>query len=197
MKYPQPAPGEDRDDPFFYVKGSEKAFAEFLRQLHNKQARGFISEGEHGKVFSFETYLRETGHDPKVINGYCKHATAVNLLEKTASKARGFGIIFEKGFFKGLLVIIGIVFSVMLLIYLLGATLLLVFGVSLWNVSDFFYITVIGTVVGLVFIFLKAFIKGKNNNAKGTHAAPPIVVKYFDNDELTFTKAKSRLFVEK
>lgn len=197
MKYPQPAPGEERDDPFFYVKGAEKAFVEFLRQLTGKQARGFISEGEHGKVFSFETYLRETGHEPDVVTGYCKHASVVNLLEKTASKASRLGITFEKGFFKGLLVMAGLMFAAMLLIYLLGATLLLVFGISLWNVSDFLSITLIGTAVGLVYIFSKAFIKGKTNEGKGAQATPLIVVKYFDNDELTFTKAKSRLFVEK
>jgi hypothetical protein len=196
MKNPQPAPGEDRDDLFFYRKGAEKAFVEFVRQLMQKQAKGFISESEHGKIYSFETYLRENGLSEDEIAGYCKHAKAVNLLEKTASKARSFGFVFERGFLKGLLVLIGIGFAISLIVYLLVATLLLVFSVSLWNMKGFLAFTSIGMVVLVVYMFLKPAKKGKNGGS-GKQAAPLYVIKYFDNDELTFTKAKNRLFVEK
>lgn len=196
MKYPQSAPGEERDDPFFYMKGAEKAFVEFVRQLMQKQSKGFISESEHGKIYSFETYLRENGLSEDETAGYCKYAKAVNLLEKTASKARSFGIVLERGFLKGLLVLIGIGFAVSLIVYLLVATVLLIFGVSLWSMKGFFAFTSIGTVLVVVRMFLKPAKKGKNGES-AKQAAPLFVIKYFDNDELTFTKAKSRLFVDK
>jgi hypothetical protein len=195
MKYPQPASSEEREDPAFYMKGAEKAFIEFTNQLFNKNAKGFISESENGKIFSFETYLRETGRPEDEIVGYCKHAKAGNLLEKAASKARSFKIVFEKGFLKGLLVLIAIGFAVSLIVYLVVAALLLVFSVSLWNVKSFFAFTSIGTVLVVVRMFLKPAKKGKNGTSD-KQAAPLYVIKYFDNDELTFTKAKSRLFVE-
>jgi len=47
MKYPQPATGEDRDDPFLYVKSAEKAFVAFSHQLIGRNAKGFISESEN------------------------------------------------------------------------------------------------------------------------------------------------------
>ena len=194
MKYPQPAPGEDKNDPFFYKNGAEKAFTEFVKQVFQNQAQGFISEGENGKIFSFETYLRETGHEPGIITGYCQHAKAVNLLEKTARKARKFRIIIGKGSLKALLLLFGIALVSVLLVYLLVASLLLIFNVSLWNGSAFLAFTSIGVVVMLAYLFLKPSKKGA---AKKGKANPLYVIKYFDNDELTFTKAKSRLFVEK
>jgi hypothetical protein len=198
MKYPQPAPGEDKNDPFFDQKGAEKAFTEFVKQVFQKQAQGFISEGENGQIFSFETYLRETGHESGVIAAYCQHAKDGNLLEITARKARKFRIIFGEGSLKGLLLLLGIVLAPVLLIYLLVATLLLIFNVSLWNGSAFLYFTSIGSVVMLGYLFLKPSKKGKAKNGKAnTRSKHLYVIKYFDNDELTFTKAKNRLFVEK
>jgi hypothetical protein len=38
----------------------------------------------------------------------------------------------------------------------------------------------------------------RKKNKPGEHTTTSLfVIKYFDNDELTFTRAKSRLFVEK
>jgi hypothetical protein len=183
MKCPQPAPGEDKNDPFFYQKGAEKVFIEFIKQVFQKQAQGFVSEGENGKIFSFETYLRETGYGPDVITGYCQHAKEVNLLEKTARKARKFGIYVEKGFFKGLLLLLGIAFVPVLLIYLLVATLLLIFNVSLWNGSAFLTFTAIGVVVMWGYLFLKPSKKSRGKKGKANGESKPLyVIKYFDND---------------
>lgn len=198
MKYPQPVPGEEKNDPLTHKKGAEKAFDVFLKQVFRKQAQGFISEGENGKIFSFETYLRETGHEHDIITGYCRHAKDVNLLERTAGKLRKFGIYFEKGFFKGLLILLGIAFVPVLLVYLLAATLLLIFNVSLWNGSAFIAFTLTGIVVMLGYMFLKPSKKGRAKKGKASGQSQPLyVIKYFDNDELVFTKSKGRLFVER
>ena len=196
MKNPQPTPGEDKKEPFIHAKDAETAFTQFVRQLAQKQAKGFISEGEQGKIFSFETWLRENGYTANVIGGYCAHAKSVNMLEMVARKGRKFSIYFEKGFIKGWLFLIGILLVPALLIYLLAATLLLIFDVSLWNGSAFLSFTGIAMVVILGFLLMKP---RKNRTKKGqTNATPqPLyVIKYFDNDELVFAKAKSRLFVE-
>ena len=197
MKYPQPDPGEDKKDAFLNAKAAEKAFIQFIRQLAQKQAKGFISEGGEGKIFSFETWLRETGQAAAEITGYCQYAKEANLLEKVAQKGRKFGIYFEKGFFKGLLFLIGILLVPVLLIYLLAATLLLIFNVSLWNGSAFLSFITIGVVLMLIYLFLKPGQKARAKKGQTKAAPQPVyVIKYFDNDELTFAKAKSRLFVE-
>lgn len=134
---------------------------------------------------------------PMLYTGICKCAATTNLMEKMAAKIRSSTITFEKGFFKGFMMLAGIVFLVVLFIYMLTAILLLMGHISLWNVRDFLLFTGIGTVVGLGFIFRKALSKGKKNRAaEGRSKVPLAVIKYFDNDELTFAKAKSRLFVE-
>lgn len=193
MKYPQPTSGKDNS----YSKGAEKEFIQFIRQVAQKQAKGFISEGNAEKIFSFETWLRETGHAADIIEGYCEHAKAVNMLEIAARKGRKFSIYFEKGFLKGLLFLIGILLVPVLLAYLLVATLLLIFNVSLWNGSAFLTFTAFGTLAMLVFFILKPSRKRREKKEQGK-AKPQLlyVIKYFDNDELTFAKAKSRLFVE-
>jgi hypothetical protein len=84
-----------------------------------------------------------------------------------------------------------------LLMYILAATLLLIFGVSLWNGSAFLSFTAIGMAVMVAFLILKTRKKKEQKNGGKATPQPLYVIKYFDNDELVFARAKSRLFVEK
>ncbi|OQP46589.1 hypothetical protein [Niastella populi] len=194
MKNPQPTPGEDKKEPFLHAKDAETAFIQFIRQLNQKQAKGFISESGQGKIFSFESWLRENGHMADVIAGYCEYAKTVNMLEMLVRKRRKFSI-FNKEFLKVLLFFTGVLVVPALLIYLLAAMLLPIFGVSLWNGKAFLSFTGIGVVVMFVFFQLKPRKKQAQKGQTDAAPRPLFIIKYFDNEELVFAKAKSRLFV--
>jgi hypothetical protein len=176
-------------------QAAEKAFVEFTTQLYGKNSKGFISESEHGKIFSFESYLRETGQSAEVIADWCDMAGKDNFLASVSGKvSRSLWSSNIKTAF--LLLLLAIALAIVL--YLVVATVLLIFGVSLWNGKGFLYSVVIGTVLIPVYLITKS--KKKQRKAKEAGAVserPLFVIKYFDNDDLTFAKAKSRLFVEK
>jgi hypothetical protein len=173
---------------------AQAAFSDFTKQLGRKNSKGFMSEGEHGKIFSFESYLREAGQPEDVIAAWCAMASAENFLLKGSKKvSRSVWFSYVKVSFQVLLLAI----AVSLVLYLLVAMLLLIVGVSLWNWKGFIYSVGIGTVLLPAFLITQSRKKKRKAKAAGTSERLLYVIKYFDNDELTFAKAKSRLFVEK
>lgn len=185
MKYPQPEPGEDRDDPFFYIKGAEKAFVAFSSQLFGKNAKGFISESENGKIFSFESYLRELGKPADEIAALCKTAKRVDFMANSKNirkSAWGFNS-------KLLLKMIPGFILFTTFIYIVVAFLLGLFHVRLFTWKIYFSFVLILSALIIMYMGYK-IMRAQNLKA----GAPLFVIKYFDNDELTFTKAKSRLF---
>ena len=188
MKHLQPAPGEERDDPFFYVKSAEKAFVAFSHQLIGKNAKGFISESENVKIFSFESYLRELGIPADEIAALCKAAKRADFMANS-KKLRKSAWVFNV---KTLLTMIPGFILFAIFIYTVLAFLLGLFHVRLFTWKIFFSFVL--TFSALITLYMGYnILKAQNSKAE----ALKIVIKYFDNDELTFTKAKSRLFVEK
>jgi hypothetical protein len=143
----------------------------------------------------FESYLRETGQPAEVIADWCGMAGKDNFLTSVSGKvSRSIWSSNIKTAFMLLLLAIALA----IVLYLVVATVLLIFGVSLWNGKGFLYSVGIGTVLIPVYLITKS--KKKQRKAKEAGAVserPLFVIKYFDNDDLTFAKAKSRLFVEK
>lgn len=194
MKYPQPAEGEERDDPFFDKKSARSIFLSFIQQIWQKQSLGFVSESKEGKIFSFETYLREMKYEADVIAGYCKYAKEVNLLKSVSEKEFESFRYWAKGL-SGAFWVVLIILVLALVLYVLSATALMIFDVSLWNWRSFLGFTGKAMLV-LIFGFI-VLMKRKKKGDTGGQQQPPVIIKYFDNDELTFTKAKSKLFVDK
>lgn len=194
MKHPQPAPGEERDDPFFYMKGARSTFLGFIQQVWQKQSLGFVSEGEDGKIFSFETYLRDMKYEPDVIEGYCKYAKEVNLL-KSVSETEFKSLRYKAKGLVGALWVALIILVLALVLYVLSAAVSGIFNVNLWNWRSFLGFTGKAMLV-LIAGFILLVKRKKKASAGGGHKQVPYIIKYFDNDELTFAKAKSRLFAE-
>lgn len=170
---------------------AEKAFMEFVQQINKKQSKGFISNSEKGDIFSFETYLRETGVSTEMVQTYCNHAKAINALEMTSKKmTRELYWANNKVLAKA-----AMYFTIAaLFFYALVAAFFYTFDISLWNWKAFSIFVFTGPVILLVAASIKMnAAKRKFNAGEGTIR---FIIKYFDNDELTFTKAKSRLFVE-
>lgn len=188
MKYPQPATGKERDDPFFYRKDAEKAFVAFSSQLFGKDAKGFISESENGKIFSFESYLRELGKPANEIEALCKTAKRVDFMANSKKLKKSAWVFNSKLLLKmipGFILFTTFIYTV--LAFVLG-----LFHVRLFTWKIYFSFVLI--VSGIITLYVGYKILRAQNLKAGTSM---FVIKYFDNDELTFTKAKSRLFVEK
>jgi hypothetical protein len=176
------------------TQAAEKAFLDFTRQVACKDSKGFISEGEHGKIFSFETYLREAGQPADVIAAWCAMAAKDNFLLKTSEKAkRSAWFTYVKVFFQ----VLALAIAVSLVLYLLVATLLLIVGVSLWNWKGFMYSIAVGTVLLPAYLITQYRKKKRKVKEAGNKEMPLFVIKYSDSDELRFARAKSRLFVKK
>lgn len=185
MKYPQPEPGEDRDDPFFYIKSAEKAFVAFSSQLPGKDAKGFISESENGKIFSFESYLRELGKPADEIEALCKAAKRIDFKTNSKLVKRGawaYNIKLLLKMIPGFILFTTFIYTV--LAFVLG-----LFHVRLFTWKIYFSFVLI--VSGIITLYVGYKILRAQNLKAGT---PMFVIKYFDNDELTFTKANRRLF---
>lgn len=175
---------------------SQKAFIDFARQLYNQEAKGFISDSEKGKIFSFETYLREMEHPADVIIAWCDLAKKNDYLATMAKKLKRYHWPSNiKVLGNALLWIM----AATICIYVLIAAFLLLFDVSLWHWKTFISFVLAGPVLLLVYLvvlYRKALKKRGPGNDKGKQTLS-FIIKYFDNDELTFARAKSRLFVEK
>jgi hypothetical protein len=175
---------------------SEKAFTDFARQLYHQQAKGFISDSEKGKIFSFETYLREMEHPADVITAWCDLAKKNDYLATTAKKLKRYH-------WPSNIKVLGKmslwIMAATICIYVLIAAFLLLFGVSLWHWKTFISFVLTGPVLLLVYLvvlYSKALKKRGRENGKSKQVLS-CIIKYLDNDELTFARAKSRLFVEK
>jgi hypothetical protein len=175
---------------------SQKAFIDFARQLYHQQAKGFISDSEKGKIFSFETYLREMEHPADVISAWCDLAKKYNYLETMAKKLKRYH-------WPSNIKVLGKmtlwILAATICTYVLIAAFLLLFGVSLWHWKTFISFVLAGPVLLLVYLivlYMKALKKRGRGNGKDKQTLL-FIIKYFDNDELTFARAKSRLFVEK
>jgi hypothetical protein len=179
-------------------KDAEKAFREFLQQINKKQSKGFITNSEKGDIFSFETYLREAGTSTEIIQAYCNHAKAINALEATSKKVS------RENFWANTKVLSKAAMYFMIaaiFFYALVGAFFYTFDISLWNWKAFSLFVFTGPVIMLVMAYIKL-----NAAQRKLNAAPQkfnegegivrFIIKYFDNDELTFTKAKSRLFKE-
>lgn len=185
MDHPKSVPVNQQADPSV-PSAAEKAFLEFIQQLNQQQSKGFLSENEMGKIFSFETYLKETGQPAPVIAGWCDVAKANNFL--TASPKKIYRMQWRSNarelgkFLSGALIIA-------ICLYIIMATGSMPFNVSLWNWSTF-----IGFIIGgvvLVFLFLAwAWVKAMRKKNTSVENAKNIlfVIKYFDSDELTLNR---------
>jgi hypothetical protein len=168
---------------------AEKAFREFVQQIHQKQSKGFISNSEKGEIFSFETYLREVGASSEIIQSYCNHAKAVNaLVSTTINSSRELFWANAKVLAKA-----AMYFTIAsLFFYALVGAFFYTFDISLWNWKAFSLFVFTGPVIMLVGAYVKLNTARRKFNTGEIDVR--FIIKYFDNDELTFTKAKSRLF---
>jgi hypothetical protein len=191
METPQSVqPVSDNNDPL--KKDAETAYRQFVEQIMRHKG-GLQSESEHGKIFSFETYLREKNVAATLIQAYCTHIKTSDFVEKYAAESNKPAKFF-RGNFRILLLFFLISWAPGLLLYLPVAAFLSTFGISIWSVKPLLFFALTGPVLVAVLLTIH-YIRGKREIKAGTE--PQYVIKYFDNDELTFVKSKSRLFVEK
>lgn len=167
---------------------AEKACSDFLMQIFKLQPKGLLSESESGKIFSFESYLKETGQSEQVISDWCTYAKSTDYFNQGRKGMKGI-----RAFVTSMGKILFWTVIVTGVVYVLISTFMLLFGVSLWHVSTFISFLIAGPSIVVAFLIF-SLVKGSKKHVSG--AAVPII-KYFDNDELTFIRAKSRLFVEK
>lgn len=171
-----------------FEAAAKDAFSEFIRQITKTNAKGLISEGNGQKIFSFETYLRDKGRPEETINGFCSY---IKSIENTAEKDRIFKITDYRVWMRslGYTTIPGVV------LYLLITALLWTFDISFLNWVPFILFALSGPVIFML-LYLSQYLKMKSELRSGK-PLEQYIIKYFDNDEVTFVKAKSRLFVEK
>lgn len=169
---------------------AEKAYRTFLMQIFKKKPKGLLSESEGGKIYSFESYLRQTGQSEQVIADWCNYVKSTDYARRAGKSLKRRG-----AFVISILKILFWAVIVTSCVYVLVSAFMLLFGVSLWHMRTFISFLVAGPSIMMAFIVF-AWIKSMKKKHQGYIPNVP-VVKYFDNDELTFTKAKSRLFVEK
>jgi hypothetical protein len=171
---------------------AERAFNDFLLQVQYKDPKGLLSTG-NGKIFSFEKFLRDNSFRESVIVAYCNHVKSTNYFEPAAKSMRVKWVIF-----KSYLKLVAIMAVAACVLYLLFATLLLLFSISWWNMKTFLEMvggfTITGTVVALYKLFKDYATRKKEDRKPNPNAL--FIIKYFDNDELTFARSKSRLFRE-
>src|SRR5688500_17405955 len=143
------------------TKAAELAYLDFVKQITKPTSKGFISEGENGKkIFSFETYLRESGRSEDLIQHYCNHIKTSNYAMTAASK----GVIFS---FKmnniwGVLAVIFLAMIPGILLYLLIAAFLWTFTISFWNWLPFSLFALCGP-----FLLLVQYVKTKQTFKTG------------------------------
>ena len=168
-------------------KAAELAFSDFLKQVTKSNSKGFISEANGQKIFSFETYLRETGSSEDRIQTYCSH---IKSIEDTAAKSRLYRLIDYRTWIKALLITLvpGVV------LYLLVTAFLWTFGISFLKLVPFILFA-LSCPFFYSLLYLRQYLQLKKARKSGI-TRQQYIIKYFDNDELTFVKAKSRLFVE-
>lgn len=172
---------------------AENAYRQFVQQIA-QHAGGLQSESEHGKIFSFETYLREKNVTATLIQAYCTYIKTSDFIEKYAAESNKPGKIFLSNV-RTLLLIFLASWAPGLLLYLPVAAFLSTFNISIWSIKPLLYFALTGPVLVTMLLSVQ-YISAKRKMKAGTHN-PQYVIKYFDNDEITFIKSKSRLFVEK
>ncbi|WP_205508666.1 hypothetical protein [Longitalea arenae] len=174
-------------------KDAETAYRQFIKQIL-RHSGGLQSESEHGKIFSFETYLREKGISAELVSAYCTHLKTSDFAEKFAAETNKPGRIYLNNI-RVLLTFFLISWVPGILLYLLVAAFLFTFAISIWSYKPFLYFALSGPVLAAV-VLIPQYMRAKKQKRSGTKS-PPYVIRYFDNDELSFAKSKSRLFVEK
>ncbi|WP_207511852.1 hypothetical protein [Longitalea luteola] len=170
-------------------KEAEAAYQQFVNQILSKGG-GLQSESEHGKIFSFETYLKEKGVAADRIQGYCNHIKTSDFVQRSNKRVN----IYVNNI-RVLLMFFLISWVPGILLYLLVAAFLSTFAISIWGYKPVLCFALTGPVLAAI-VLVPQYIRGKKGIKANTNR-PQYVIKYFDNDELSFIKSKSRLFVER
>ncbi|THU41425.1 hypothetical protein FAM09_04770 [Niastella caeni] len=189
MEYPQSTQSATQNDTAV-KKAAEEAYTEFVQQIAKPQSRGFISESGGRKIFSFETYLRETGISAELIQVYCNHIKTTSFVPKLSKQV---SYLFTVDNTKALTKVLLYAMMPGICIYLLVAGFLWTFDISLW--IPFLSFTLAGPILLILTMYYK-FHQGKRQN-KARKTEPSFFIKHFDDDEFTYMKSKNRLFVEK
>jgi hypothetical protein len=169
---------------------AELAFSDFLKQMFKPDSKGFISEANYVKIFSFESYLRETGYAANIVQGYCDHIKSTK--SAVAEKAPR---LIKVSDYRSLAKICLTLMTPGIMLYLLVVAFLWTYDISLLHWVPFILFALscpFMMALLLLFQYLRAIREEKSGVVKVQY-----IVKYFDDEELTYVKSKSRLFVEK
>jgi hypothetical protein len=175
-------------------KAIEERWDEFLRQLVQAKPHGFVSESENGiKIYSFESWLRDTGKQ-SFIQEYCNYIKDSRYMATAAARINGLAL----PTFQNLRLLLTFLFWAMfagVCLYMLVVAFLATFDISFWAWVPAILFTISGPLVVATALFIQR-LRLKREIKSGTIKPPQFIVKNFDNDELTFLRNKSRLFVE-
>ncbi|MBO9200287.1 MULTISPECIES: hypothetical protein [Niastella] len=163
----------------------------FMQQILQASSNGFIGETENGiKIYSFESWLRDTGNR-SFIQEYCTYLKDNDFMATHAVKGAKLHIQNFKVLSKFLL------WSLLpgIFLYLLVAAFLNTFDISFWSWLPAILFGLTGPILVLMML-LPQYIRLMKEKKNGEYIQPQYVIKYFDNDELTFLKSRNRLFKE-
>ncbi|OQP50931.1 hypothetical protein A4H97_03655 [Niastella yeongjuensis] len=169
---------------------AEKLFQSFWNGIISRKPVGLLTEMESGqKIFSFESYLRETGKG-EYVEAYCSHI-------KSADIASDMVTFTNMGWarFKGGLSLLGVLLLILLpgiLLYLLIVAFLATFSISFWGWLPAVLFALTGPVMVAILFIPTA--KQTRQESRASQKNLQYIIKNFDNDELTFLRTKSKLF---
>jgi hypothetical protein len=171
---------------------AKSVFSDFLKQIPKPQSKGFISEGNSQKIFSFERYLRETGRSEELIDKYCNFIKAHHAEEAAAEKKSQVFILTD---YRSLVKVLLISMIPGIVLYGLIAAFLWTFEISFleWKTCILFALS--STFLMALSLSIQ-YLRLKRNERLGI-VQTEYIIKCFDSDELTYLKNKNKLFVEK
>lgn len=172
---------------------AERLFRSFWTKILTRNPIGLLAEIEDGKkVFSFESYLRETGK-AEYIEAYCSHIKATNYVSNMVSFTKHLWPMRIMGVLK-LVLVLSPSFLPGVFLYLLIAAFLATFNISFWGWLPAVLFALTGPVM-LAMLFISQARRNRVERKAG-NGNVQYIVKNFDNDELTFLRTRNKLFVE-
>ena len=173
-------------------KAAKLAFSDFLNQISKPECKGFISEDNNKKIFSFETYLREIGRSEELTYKYCSY---IKTAGREGAVNGNIPTVYRLTDTRFLVKLFLLAMLPGILLYLLLAAFLWTFDIPFLNRVNFILFALSWPVI-LAPLLILQYVRLKTNKRLGTNHTENLI-KCFDSDEITSLKNKSRLFVEK
>jgi hypothetical protein len=188
----QPLPAHSQPTGSGSQEAAEKAFRSFIYAAQRKNAQGILSGTGTRMTFSFETWLREKGYDEQLIALYCRQVRVSDYIKRVSvdldrQRAKSNRKVFLLSML--LATVGGIV------IYLLAALVMKLFGVSIWSFQHVIWF-IAGAIVLMCLKWGRLYIKTSKEyraaikqKAAQQQAAdkPYYYIQIFDNDPVTFS----------